>query len=69
MNKLIKVAIRTGKYPNLRNLEYPPIHSGEKKEQVYLSGKMWENLLLQVDIFSGDNSIKNQTPKEFEETE
>ena len=30
---------------------------------------MWENLLLQVDIFSGGNAIKNQTPKEFEETE
>ena len=25
LNKLIKVAIRSGLYPNLRQLEYPPI--------------------------------------------
>ena len=69
LNKLIKVAIRSGLYPNLRQLEYPPIHSGEKKTAVYFTQKMWENLLLQVDIFSGGNAIKNQNSKEFEETE
>ena len=69
LNKLIKVAIRTGQYPNLRQLEFPTIHSGEKKTAVCFTKNMWDNLLLQVDKFSGANALKNQTPKEFEETE
>ena len=69
LNKLIKVAIRSGQHPNLRQLEYPVIHSGEKKEQVYLTLRMWENLKLQVDKFSGGNAIKSQTAKEYENTE
>ena len=65
LNKLIDEAKRSKNFPNLRSLEYPSIHTGERKEVSYMKKGEWDKLLLQVIELSNGNAHKLITREEF----
>ena len=63
LNKLIKVAIRSGQHPNLRQLEYPTIHSGEKKSKFAYRRKCGRTYYCKLIFLRKVMQLRNKLPK------
>ena len=65
INKLFVLARENQDFPKLDNLQYPTIHTFEKKEAVYLDRDEFDKLIFRTVQLSGDNANKDLNHQEF----
>ena len=59
INKLFVIARENQDFPKLDNLQFPVIHTAEKKEAVYLDRSEYDQLLMKIAMLGGDKVHQN----------
>ena len=65
INKLFIIARENQDFPKLDNLQFPTIHTTEKKEAVFLDRTEWDALLMKIALMGVDRVHQNLNHQQF----